>query len=436
MATTEKHITAFPKEKIAALSNETQNKKANIKNLTLKSELEENHGTVLLRHPLPKYSFQVSTKKHSNKKDNSSSNVNGSKKTETVTASVAPNVRSDPKLFSTPSALEKPVSKVDPLQNSNVKTASNTGTADSSVNNAHSKVTTNVTAISPQTGDHQNVEGQYESLPFPEVSSPCNRVGSCSHEEQVKKLTEELSDLKNQLDVQVKVNGELKKLLVASVGDDLHSKVERLARDRAQMALELGDFTKKMMEDYENLDKVAIQADMWRSKYLASRVMADELASAKAFFAMQLQESQHAIQQMLTERHELRTNLIETYRCLNQVKSAFDPLNSQRSSALQSSNSIELAKMNKQLTEAIRYRLLPSTVPLQTCINMDVFLDNTFTKAELYAQELLSKKIHLEESVHLADPGSSVIERYHPYTNFENLTFNCCPHCKGEITAL
>lgn len=207
MATTEKHITAFPKEKIAVPTNPTQSKKANFKNSVTKSEIEDNQGTVLLRHPLPKYSFQVSVKNNANKKGNSTSNVSSSKKTETVTASVLPNVRSDPKLFSPLTTLEKPISKVDPVQNSNVQITSDIGNVDSAVNYGHSKVTTIVTTNSPQTSDlHQHVEGQYESLPFPEVSSPCNRVGSCSHEEQVRKLTEELNTLKNQLDVQVKVN--------------------------------------------------------------------------------------------------------------------------------------------------------------------------------------------------------------------------------------
>ena len=45
-----------------------------------------------------------------------------------------------------------------------------------------------------------------------------------------------------------------------------------------------------------------------------SRVMSDELASAKAFYTMQYQECQMALQQLLNERHELRANLFETYR--------------------------------------------------------------------------------------------------------------------------
>ena len=39
------------------------------------------------------------------------------------------------------------------------------------------------------------------------------------------------------------------------------------------MSQELGDFSKKLTEDYEHMDKISIQADMWRSKYLASRLV-------------------------------------------------------------------------------------------------------------------------------------------------------------------
>lgn len=35
--------------------------------------------------------------------------------------------------------------------------------------------------------------------------------------------------------------------------------------------MEVGGYSKKVSEDYENLDKLSIQADIWRSKFMASR---------------------------------------------------------------------------------------------------------------------------------------------------------------------
>ena len=46
------------------------------------------------------------------------------------------------------------------------------------------------------------------------------------------------------------------------------------------MSQELGDFSKKLTEDYEHMDKISIQTDMWRSKYLASRYV-NELPRGK-----------------------------------------------------------------------------------------------------------------------------------------------------------
>ena len=160
---------------------------------------------------------------------------------------------------------------------------------------------------------------------------------------------------------------------------------------------------------------------------------------------MQYQESQNALQQILNERHELRTNMMECNRCLQQIRAAFDPLNTQRSIPQGCNNNIGLAKTNHSLAEGIRYRLLPSNISPLIPVNMEPRWEETLTQAEAYAYELLSRKVTTEDikthhppstSNHVACPGSTVVARYHPKARFDNLTFNCCPHCKGEITAV
>jgi len=42
-------------------------------------------------------------------------------------------------------------------------------------------------------------------------------------------------------------------------------------RTKIELANEIDDYTKKLLEDYEDLDKLSIQADLWHSKYKASR---------------------------------------------------------------------------------------------------------------------------------------------------------------------
>ena len=67
------------------------------------------------------------------------------------------------------------------------------------------------------------------------------------------------------------INAELKKLLVASLGDDMHHNVEMLVRQRTQLSSEVDGYCQKIHDNQENLDKMSIMADMWRSKYIASR---------------------------------------------------------------------------------------------------------------------------------------------------------------------
>ncbi|XP_005102586.1 golgin-45 [Aplysia californica] len=268
-----------------------------------------------------------------------------------------------------------------------------------------------------------------------------------SGREQLEAVERERDSLKKDLEVQLQVNAELKKLLVASVGEDLSQRVERLARDRAQLSMDIGGFSKKMSEDHENFDKVSIQADMWRSKYLASRVMVEELGNARAYYALQSHDAQDALQQMLNERHELRTNLLENYKVLQQVKNAFDPLNSQRSSSLASTNVLDLSRACQQLSEAVRFRLLPAhvAVPVGTEGDEDLW-ENAVTRAEQYAHVVLSRPCEPVGSIQsgsshlLPVMGSNTqgcqINRFHPHTRHENLTFNCCTKCKGDINVL
>lgn len=282
----------------------------------------------------------------------------------------------------------------------------------------------------------QSSESQSDSSPGSQLTRGC----SCS--EKIKHLEEEKQLLKNQLEVQLQVNQELKKLLVASVGDDLQHRVERLTRDKALLSQEIGDYSKKMCEDYEYLDKISIQADMWRSKYLACRVMADELASSKAFYTSQFQECQMAIQKLLNDRHQLRTNLYDTYRGLTQIQDAFDPLGSQTHGTrlLTSKNTLDLARTNQHLVETIKYRLLPSHVTSAINSKMEPDWHDYLTQAESHAQELLSREMRPEDfrclvpaRSYLSAPGGLSVDRFHPFTRFDNLTLSVCCKCKGDI---
>ncbi|KAK7466799.1 hypothetical protein BaRGS_00037115 [Batillaria attramentaria] len=275
-------------------------------------------------------------------------------------------------------------------------------------------------------------------IPVPDASLLAYTVEGPGETEKLKKAEQEVAMLKSQLEVQLQVNAELKRLLVASVGEDLERRIENLARDRAELAMEVGDYTKKMTEDYENLDQISIQADMWRTKYLASRVMVEELASGRAFYSAKFHDSQQAMQQLLNERYELRAQMLQAYKCLQQVKEAFDPLNTHRSHGLTSTNVLDLSKSIKQLSEAVRFRLLPAHAGSHVIMPLEDSMESTMTKAEMFAYELLSQQATPPSFKHSVPTAvtpcpTRSFERFHPQVRQDNLTMNCCAHCKGEI---
>ena len=105
-------------------------------------------------------------------------------------------------------------------------------------------------------------------------------MSELDHEKQ--KYDQKLVDLKkerdyfeNQLKFQVQVNTELKNLLVAAVGEDVQSRVNVLTEDKLQMAEHLSTHTEK-------IEFLAGQSEVWRSKFLASSLMVEELARWKA----------------------------------------------------------------------------------------------------------------------------------------------------------
>lgn len=112
-----------------------------------------------------------------------------------------------------------------------------------------------------------------------------------------------------QLAIQLEVNKELKRLLIASVGSDLQAKLEQLADEKVNVSHKLSSVLQQMRETTEEVDEVAIECDIWRSKFVASRVMIDELASWKAALSVRLRDSCKALQCLLKEREELYQKL-------------------------------------------------------------------------------------------------------------------------------
>lgn len=263
-----------------------------------------------------------------------------------------------------------------------------------------------------------------------------------------RRLLQDKEGLSNQLRVQTEVNRELKKLLVASVGDDLQYHFERLAREKNQLILENEALGRNTAQLAEQLERMSIQCDVWRSKFLASRVMADELTNSRAVLQRHHRDAQSAIQDLLSEREQLRQEMRATQKLLEELlvclqwgrEKTYYPCTQPHSTA-------ELALTNHRLAKAINSRLL-GNVGTNGQKKTPPAVEFCSTPAEKMAEtvlRILDPVTCTENSPD--DPFSESspttllatkknIGRFHPYTRYENITLNCCTHCQGELIVL
>lgn len=81
------------------------------------------------------------------------------------------------------------------------------------------------------------------------------------------------------------MNGELKNLLVASVGEDMETRVHILTEDKLHLARALLNSAQKLNTHQEQTEWLASQCEVWRSKFLASRSLTIPTLPTQFFFA-------------------------------------------------------------------------------------------------------------------------------------------------------
>ncbi|NXC47141.1 GO45 protein, partial [Penelope pileata] len=263
-----------------------------------------------------------------------------------------------------------------------------------------------------------------------------------------KRLLQDKEGLSNQLRVQTEVNRELKKLLVASVGDDLQYHFERMAREKNQLILENEVLGRNLSQLSEQLERMSIQCDVWRSKFLASRVMADELTNTRAILQRQTRDAQSALQDLLDERDQFRQEMIHTQKLLEELMVSLQWGRQQTYyPSAQPYTTTELAAVNCKLAKAVSSHLL-GNVGTGSPKKTSTAVQFCNTPAEKMAERVLRvldpaarAETSTEASFSETSPSSFLstkknIGRFHPYTRYEDLTFNCCDHCQGELIAL
>ncbi|KAJ6639356.1 Golgin-45, partial [Pseudolycoriella hygida] len=152
------------------------------------------------------------------------------------------------------------------------------------------------------------------------TSTPPNLIITPQEFEEVKKERDSLSI---QLKSQVQVNAELKNLLVAAVGEDLQTRVNVLTEDKLQLARALLSSAKNLSSHTEQIEYLAGQSEVWRSKFLASSLMVEELARWKASLMQKnknLSESNKQMLETMSTLRELGAETLGYMKFLAQIK--------------------------------------------------------------------------------------------------------------------
>jgi hypothetical protein len=256
-------------------------------------------------------------------------------------------------------------------------------------------------------------------------------------------LKSKLEETEKQLRIQIQVNSEVKKLLVASVGEDIEAKVDFLTQDKARLAADIRQSNTKSSRDFEEKEKLSVESDLWKSKFLASSVIVDELARWKGTLMQRNDDCDHYIRLMLHEHSVLWNSLSQTQEMLLKLKHAFDPLNSMEntiSKEIEAASILGISDLSLATVQDLRDRLL-GTTQLKTYHSKEVSLPKQLdTPAEEGMKNLLVQKSAISTSEFISDRASMALTgAAKPYltklsdqASASRNDFKCCTHCQGR----
>ncbi|XP_013194069.1 golgin-45 [Amyelois transitella] len=265
-------------------------------------------------------------------------------------------------------------------------------------------------------------------------------------QKKINELLQENESLKEQLKQQAQVNKELKTMLVASMGEDLEIQVQSLNEDKKHLANALLNSAQHLSTHQEQTEWLAGQCEVWRSKFLASSLMVEELAQCKKLLTEKTDSLQQAIKQLFDERCRARDMMLCTYKNLYGLhekwleniaiseyvgggtvyKRTIGNLNF-NTTALQSTNILDLSSVNLKLSENIS-----SSTEKQDISHLNDL--PSATDGEKHAENVMA--LPLEVRKVNEEPVNALV--HHAYTNSTTTVrpIASCVHCKGRVQLL
>lgn len=258
-------------------------------------------------------------------------------------------------------------------------------------------------------------------------------------EKEIQTLRENLDTAEKQLKIQSKVNTEIKKLLVASVGEDIEARVEFLTQDKARLAADVIEYNNRIATDWETKEALGVESDVWRSKFLASTVIVEEVSRTKQTIQQRAEDLEHLGRRLLMERTHLRSSLSSTQLTIDKLSQAFDPLNAMKVDPAQL-DTLKAAENLLRSSQALCLRLVGQNkldlADLPTLHAVD-------SPAEAELKKLLSRPLVVTGKVpdqacnvlasnarlHLLKLGD-LAEAPHQHGHDQ---FKTCSHCSGTV---
>ncbi|CAI2348139.1 unnamed protein product [Caenorhabditis sp. 36 PRJEB53466] len=119
-------------------------------------------------------------------------------------------------------------------------------------------------------------------------------------------LERELELMRTELSLEQKVNSELKRLMIATLNDELQGQVEALTEDKVRLAHRVDEYMGKLMVEDEESDRLRIDRDVWKCKFLAQSIRCNELASKNEYLLKTLVGVQQAVKTKNVTSEEIR----------------------------------------------------------------------------------------------------------------------------------
>lgn len=108
-------------------------------------------------------------------------------------------------------------------------------------------------------------------------------------------MEQELDLLRKELNIEQKMNSELKRLMIATLSDELQGQVEALTEDKVRLAHRVDEYMGKLMVEDEESDRLRIDRDVWKCKFLAQSIRCDELTLKNEYLLKTLVGIQQAV---------------------------------------------------------------------------------------------------------------------------------------------